>query len=766
MTDDRQRTTDDGFGRPAPSDDGRQTPASAGAGLDEGFRSPPPSDDGQQMTDDGFRRPAPSDHPSSAPRPPSSDFRPPPSDDPSSALRLLSSVRRAARQEQFLEVVPAEEARRRFEGAIDRSPLPAETVALAGALGRVLAADVAAPTDVPAFDRSGVDGFAVRAADTAGAGERSPRRLVLNAEVIACGHPPALEVQAGTATAIATGGAIPRGADAVVMIEHTSLVETAGGPGPTGAAGAAIDVARTAGAGQFVSFAGSDIARGETVLRRGSRIGSREIGMLAACGIAEVAVVRRPRVAVLSTGDELVPPGEPLRPAAVYDSNGAIVAAAVAEAGGEAVPFGAFPDDEATLEAAVRQALAACDMVVLSGGTSKGAGDLSTRILSRFGPPGVLVHGVALKPGKPLCLAAVGEKPVAVLPGFPTSAIFTFHAFVAPVIRALGGLPPEAAKTVTATLPVRIASELGREEFVLVALVPGGPGGPGEHRPVAFPIGKGSGAVTAFSQADGFLSIDALSTGADAGGTHEITLIGTAARMPDIVIMGSHCVALDLVLGRLAELGFSARSLAIGSMGGVVAAGRGECDIAPVHLLDPASGLYNRHLVRPGISLVPGWRRMQGFVFRPDDPRFCVPGITAREALRTALAEASCRMVNRNAGAGTRILIDQLLEGGAGARRPPGYANQPKSHNAVAVAVAQGRADWGIAIAIVARLYGLGFLAIAPEHYDFLVLDTRRARPAVQAFLTALEEPGVRETIARLGMGFADGNEADRAGIA
>jgi len=673
-------------------------------------------------------------------------------------------VRKAARQEQFLEVVPAEEARRRFDGAIDLSPLPAETVALAGALGRVLAADLAAPTDVPAFDRSGVDGFAVRAADTAGAGERSPRRLMLNAEVISCGHPPALEVQAGTATAIATGGAIPRGADAVVMIEHTGLVETAGGAGGPGPTGAAIDVARTAGAGQFVSFAGSDIARGETVLRRGARIGSREIGMLAACGIAEVAVVRRPRVAVLSTGDELVAPGEPLRPAAVYDSNGAIVAAAVAEAGGEAVPFGAFPDDEATLEAAVRRALAACDMVVLSGGTSKGAGDLSTRILSRLGPPGVLVHGVALKPGKPLCLAAAGEKPVAVLPGFPTSAIFTFHAFVAPVIRARAGLPPEAAKTVTATVPVRIASELGREEFVLVALMPGmpgGPGGAGDHGPVAFPIGKGSGAVTAFSQADGFLKLDALRTGADAGGTHEITLIGTAARMPDLVIMGSHCVALDIVLGRLAEQGFSARSLAIGSMGGVAAAGRGECDIAPVHLLDPASGLYNRHLVRPEISLVAGWRRMQGFVFRPDDPRFCVPGMTAREALRTALADASCCMVNRNAGAGTRILIDQLLEGGA--RRPPGYANQPKSHNAVAAAVAQGRADWGIAIATVARLYGLGFLAIAPEHYDFLVLDTRRARPAVQAFLAALEEPAVREKIARLGMSFADGNEADRA---
>jgi putative molybdopterin biosynthesis protein len=645
---------------------------------------------------------------------------------------LLAAVRAAARQDQFLEVISPEEARRRFEGAIDRSPLAAAAVRVTQALGRVLACDLAAETDVPAFDRAGVDGFAVRAADTVGASDRAPRRLLLNGEVIASGHPPALEVHAGTASAIATGGAVPRGADAVVMIEHTSLFETPEGP--------AIDLRRAAMPGQFVAFAGSDMARGETVLRRGQQISSREIGILAACGIAEIPVVRRPKVAVLSTGDELVLPGTLLPPAGVYDSNGAIVGAAVEEAGGEAVHHGVLPDEEAKLEAAVRHALATCDMVVLSGGTSKGVGDLSYRILSRLGPPGVLVHGVALKPGKPLCLAVSDGKPIAVLPGFPTSAIFTFHAFVAPVIRARAGLPAEAAQSVKATVPVRIASEMGRQEFVLVALVPG------EHGPVAFPIGKGSGAVTSFSQADGFLAIDALSAGLEAGVTKEVTLIRGRAKAPDIVIMGSHCVALDVVIQRLAEQGFAARTVAIGSLGGVAATERGECDIAPVHLLDAASGQYNTHLIREGISLHPGWQRMQGFMFRAGDPRFS--GKTAQDALRAALADSSCLMVNRNAGAGTRILIDQLLEG----RRPPGYANQPKSHNAVAAAIAQGRADWGVAIANVAKLYGLTFLPIAPEHYDFLVLDRRRTRPAVRAFLAALADPGVRERITALGM--------------
>lgn len=639
-----------------------------------------------------------------------------------------SQVRSALEQEQFLKILSREEALARFEAALFPRAIPSERRKLAAALGASLAEDITAPIDVPPFDRSNVDGFAVRSADLATAGEGAQVRLGLNGETIHCGTVPALQVAAGTATPIATGGPLPRGADAVVMVEHTQ---------PAGSA--TIDVRRAASPGQFISYAGSDIARGEALLRAGTIVGSREVGMLAACGLAEVSVVRKPRVAVISTGDELVPPGEVLAPAAIYDTNGAIVTAAIDENGGEAVFLGAIPDDEAQLEAAMRRALADADMLVLSGGTSKGAGDLSHRIIGRLGQPGIIAHGIALKPGKPLCLAVCDGKPVVILPGFPTSAMFTFHDMIVPVLRKMAGLPPRSDAKVNATVPVRIASELGRTEFVMVSLVECKDG------LIAYPSGKGSGAITSFAQADGFLRIDALADQMPAGTEAEVTLFTPHVRVPDLVIVGSHCAGLDLVTAQLAHAGLTVRSIAVGSLGGLAAARRGECDLAPIHLFDDKSETYNAPYLVEGLELVPGWRRMQGIVFRKGDKRF--EGHSAKDAVVAALADPSCIMVNRNQGAGTRILIDRLL-GGA---RPEGYWNQPRSHNAVAAAVAQHRADWGMTIAPVAKAVGLGFIPLAEEHYDFALVTARKQRPAVRAFLDALGSDEARAALERAG---------------
>jgi putative molybdopterin biosynthesis protein len=300
-------------------------------------------------------------------------------------------------------------------------------------------------------------------------------------------------------------------------------------------------------------------------------------------------------------------------------------------------------------------------------------------------------------------------------------------------------LPARTETKLPATVAVRVASELGRTEFVMVSLVRR------EDGLVAYPTGKGSGSITAFAQADGFLTVPALADSLAAGTEAEVTLFTPHLRLPDLVIMGSHDIGLEAVVGRLAGKGHAVRLIAVGSLGGLAAARRGECDIAPIHLLDPKTGEYNTPFLSPGLDLIEGWRRMQGVVFRPGDVRFA--GRSATEAVAAALADPACVMVNRNPGAGTRILIDGLLKG----RRPDGYWIQPRSHNAVAAAVAQERADWGVAIEPAAKAYGLGFLPLAAEHYDFAVVAERRSRPAVAAFLERLGDPEVREVLRSLG---------------
>lgn len=634
----------------------------------------------------------------------------------------------APEQAQFLRAVSREQALARFRAAFAPAPVGVEGVPLAQALGRVLAEDLAAAVDVPGFDRANVDGFAVRAADTAGAAEGAPATLAVNAEVLTPGRVPELVVEPGTATPIATGGVLPRGADAVVMLEHSERVASG------------VAVVRPAAPGAFVTHAGADIARGEAVLFAGQPLGSRELGLLAATGTGEVPVWRRPRVAILSTGDELLAPGGPPRAGGVYDSNGHILAAAVREHGGEPWSLGIVRDHEAAVQAAIERALEA-DLVVLSGGTSKGEGDIAHRVAGHWDDPGIVVHGVAIKPGKPLCLAVTRGRPVVLLPGFPTSAIFTFQQFVAPVLRELAGRTQTPRTRRRARLPMALPSALGRAEYHMVGLLPGADGSL-----AAYPIPKGSGAVSTFSRADGFVVSGERSRGIAAGSEVEVHCLEASQELPDVVAVGSHCVGLDRLLARLRREGHAVRSLHVGSLGGVEAARRGDCDLAGVHLLDPGTDTYNRPWLPEGVRLLPGYRRRQGICHRAGDPRLAgLGGEALQERLR---ADDALVMVNRNAGSGTRVLIDRLL----GAHRPPGWGVQPASHNAVAAAVAQGRADWGITIAPVAAAYGLAFAPLRDEHYDFFVPESRWDRPAMARLRELLEDEAMRRELADLGM--------------
>ena len=638
-------------------------------------------------------------------------------------------------QEQFLDVLDRDEAERRFRDAIDLTPRGVETVALDAALGRVLAADVVAPVNVPSFDRANVDGFAVVAADTFGASEETPRSVQLAPEVIHTGVIPSTVVRPGIAVAIATGGMLPRGADAVVMVEHAE------------GSGAALRIAKAVTPGSGVSFAATDIAAGETVLRRGQLLTSRDTGVAAAIGVHAVVVWKKPVVAIISTGNEIIAPGERMTDARVYDSNGQVLADSVRELGGEPLRLGIAPDDVDVLRDKLRNALERADVVVLSGGTSKGAGDLSYRVVAELRDPGIVAHGVALKPGKPLCLAASRRRAVVVLPGFPTSAIFTFHEFVAPVLRRLGGRGDEERTGVQARLAVKVNSDAGRTEYLLVSLVEAVSDDEAGSL-VAFPMGQGSGSVTTFSRADGFTTIGRHDEIVDAGTVVDVQLLGRELQLADLVVIGSHCIGLDYLLGVLQDRGIRSKSLAVGSTAGLDAARRGECDAAGIHLLDPVTGRYNAPFVTPQLALVAGYRRLQGVVFRRGDARF--EGRAAADAIAAARLDPGCVMVNRNKGSGTRILIDSLLDGA----RPVGYAVQPRSHHAVAAAIVQGRADWGVTLETIARDAKLGFLPLQEEHYDFVVPTSRARRPGVVALIELLAEPATRLALERLGLHF------------
>lgn len=632
------------------------------------------------------------------------------------------------KQQQFLDVIPISEARRRWLAALDLAPVAAQEIDLADALGRIVAVDVLAPGDVPAFDRSNVDGFAVRAEDTFGASESEPRSLKLAGGPVTAGHVADTEVQPGTAIPVATGGPIPRGADAMVMVEDTE------------ADGSDVDVLRAVAPGTMLSAAGSDIARGETILRGGTVLTARETGTLAACGIAKVSCRRRTRVAVISTGDEIVAPGQPLRVGQVHDANATLLAHTVREMGADADILGIAPDDEESIRTLLLRAREDYDLTVLSGGTSKGDGDLSYRVLASMAE--ILVHGVALKPGKPLCLAAWERRPVAVLPGFPTSAIFTFHTMVAPVLRRLMGRSEDARTRRAARLARHVRSDRGRAEFCLVSLVPGRDG------LVAYPLGKGSGSVTTFARADGFFEIGTNVEFADEDQEVDVTLLGHGITPAALTIIGSHCLGLDAIGAQIATDVGPPKVIAAGSRGGIEAIRQGACDIAPVHLYDAASETWNTTFAPDGSRILRGYRRVQGIACRAEHAQHFREG-TPEALMRAAVANPALRIANRNPGSGTRVLLDGVL--GADAPRPAGWTSAYRSHTAVAAAVAQGRADWGVCLEAPAKAAGLVWRPWRDEQYDFLVREDRFDMPGVQAFRRSLANPSVRAQLEALG---------------
>ena len=654
---------------------------------------------------------------------------------------MTKNMNDSTNQTQFLNVIDRDLAEKLFQAELNMFALESELVPLDQVLGRVLSVDIHAPIDVPGFDRSNVDGFALKAEDTFGASEDSLKILEIGNENIVTGFQPKSIIDSNLALPIATGGMLPRGANAVVMIEHTDSKN------------GALLIKRAISPGSNISFAGTDISKGEIVLRKGDVLSSRETGVLAALGINLVTVVRKPIIAIFSTGDEIVAPGEFLQPGCVYDSNTTVLADAVRELGCEVALMGIIKDNFQNLKTTLNACLK-YDAILLSGGTSKGGGDLSYKVVAELGKPGIVAHGIALKPGKPLCLAVVNHHdkkiPVVVLPGFPTSAIFTFQEFVAPVLNCMAGKFIKNKNTIKATLPFRVNSERGRTEFLLVGLVQNNTRDQ-HHKSTgaqysAYPMGKGSGSVTAFAKADGFIVIPRKNEYLEAGEIIDVHLIGKEIEPANLVIIGSHCIGLDYLIGKLRDIGITAKFLSVGSTGGLEAVKRNECDIAGIHLLDDKTNSYNKPFLNDDIELIQGYGRMQGLVFRKDDQRFAGKDLSA--AIYAASTLSGTIMVNRNRGSGTRILIDRLLLD----VRPEGYLAEVKSHTAVVASILQKRSDWGIAIQSAIANTALGFIPITEERYDFVIPKSRIMRPEIIAFSNLLKSEEVIKALYKFGL--------------
>ncbi len=633
-------------------------------------------------------------------------------------------------QKVFRELVSIEEAKTRLREHFSAQPVGIEELSLENCIGRVLAEDIEARIDVPPFDRASMDGFAIHAEDTFGAEEDKPITLTVVGKVGA-GENPNISVGKREAVEISTGSPIPKGANAVVMVEYTWCEDDS------------LKVYSPVVPGENIMGAASDIMAGELILRQGDFLTPRETAVLSALGLTHAKVFKSPRVAVISTGNEIVSPGTTLEYGKIFDINARSIADSITECDGVPKFLGIVRDDKTALKTKIEEGLRVSDMVILSGGTSAGVGDLLYRIINKIGEPGILVHGVSVKPGKPLIIAVVNGKPLFGLPGYPTSALMMFTVFVQPILREMAGLKAEAEKRIIeARTAERIYASLGRYEYLPINIVRTELG---DY--TVYPVPGGSGAITTLAKADGFIEVPGDRTFLDEGEKVSVELFSLELKPAELMIIGSHCVGIDLILRlmRNRNLFFRTKVINTGSSGGLSAIRRGEADIAGAHLLDEKTGEYNipfmeRYGIEDKVVLVRGYVREQCLLVAKGNPK----NIRGLENL----VDGDLSFINRNLGSGTRILFDMKLLEIAKKKNIPiekiqrsikGYGIEAKSHTAVAVAILQGKADVGLAIRAAAEMYGLDFIPIADERYDFLIQKNRLSKPSVQAFLEILK---------------------------
>lgn len=627
----------------------------------------------------------------------------------------------------YLASVPLYEALSEWLKKLDSEgvlrPLSGEKIETIGSLGRVTAEAVSAKISSPFYHSSAMDGYAVRFAETFGASERNQKRLKTGEQAVY----------------VDTGDPMPDGFNAVIMIEDVNIIRG------TGSDDQYIEIISPATPWQHVRVIGEDIVATELILPENQVIRPVDIGAMLAGGHVEVLVRQRPKIVIIPTGTEIVEPGSDLKKGDIIEYNSRVLGGLVSEWGGDPVRFRIIPDNLEELKKAILDAHAMGDMIVINAGSSAGSEDFTAKAIGDLGE--IVLHGVNIKPGKPVVLGWVKGKPVLGIPGYPVSAFITFTLFAKPLIHKWQGLDITEPETLKAKISRQVASTPGQEEFLRVKL------GKVGDQCIATPVTRGAGVMMSLVRADGFLRIPAMSEGIGAGSEVEVELLRSKRDIENtIVCIGSHDNTLDLLANILKKRfpRYSLSSAHVGSMGGLMALKRGEAHMAGTHLLDEETGEYNISFIKKflsdkGVLLINLVYREQGLLVPKGNPG----NIRGFEDL----AKGDVAFVNRQSGAGTRLLTDKCLrELGINPADVKGYDREEYTHMGVASAVLTGVADTGLAILASARALGLDFIPVAKERYDLAIPKEFLNIDMIGHFLKIIREDNeFRETVADLG---------------
>jgi len=636
------------------------------------------------------------------------------------------------KREIYLETTPLNEAiekwLRRLESQGFLKAFPGEKVRVSESLGRITAEPVIARLSSPFYHSSAMDGYAVKYQETFGASEISPKKLKLGEQAVY----------------VDTGDPMPDVFNTVIMIEDVNVIRCQA-PGVRYQEDEYIEIISPATPWQNVRVIGEDIVATELILPENHRIMPVDVGAMLAGGYVDINVRRKPKIVIIPTGTEIVEPGSNLKRGDIIEYNSRVLGGLVSEWGGEPVRFRIIPDDIKKLKNAISEAHKVGDMIVVNAGASAGSEDFTSRAISETGE--IIFHGVSIKPGKPVIAGIVGNKPVLGIPGYPVSAFITFNLFAKPVIYKWQGMEMAPPEILQAVLSRQAASTLGQEEFLRVKI------GKVGDKFIAAPVSRGAGVLMSLVRADGFVRIPAMSEGIGAGSEVDVELLRTKNEIENtIVCIGSHDNALDLLSNSLKKKypKLSLSSAHAGSMGGLLALKKREAHIAGTHLLDEETGEYNIPFIKKllpdkKIILVNLVYREQGLLVLKGNPK----NIKGFEDL----TRNDVVFINRQAGAGTRLLTDKhLRELRIKPEDVKGYEREEYTHMGVASAALTGIADTGLAILASAKALGLDFIPVAKERYDLAIPFEFYDTDMIKALLSIIREDSeFRAMVAKLG---------------